>query len=235
MAGFADLPPEIRAIIWEFCLPGPRTVVVKRLRHTRAPVVFHICRESREEAQRHSYELAFSVPYDGGLWMTWHRLDFNGRPVIWFNFLLDRLCLESIVINPDECYKSFRRVRSLGLTFPLKSSWSPFWDIRYLGQAWFLGQTWLNLFPRLEEIAVFRAVARGLENDLESEFFDMEICKNLRAAYWAHPSNEISAGAAILASKIWYRSYDGRFGDLTTLTRGYLGIYVYRRDIENTT
>ncbi|KAI1456209.1 hypothetical protein F4805DRAFT_248235 [Annulohypoxylon moriforme] len=219
MAKFASLPPEIRAMIWGFCLPGPRTVMVKRLRHTRAPVVLHICRESRREARHQSYELAFPVPHDGGRWLTWHRLEFKGQPVIWFNFSLDRLCLESIFVNPDQCSENFRRVRSFGLTFPLGTTWDPFWDENPLDTRWF------DIFPQLEEIAVFRDILGCLKRLVPSDLVDRIICASLGRIY-SLPS----------LRRVWYRSYSekGRFGDLTRPSQCETEISVYHRGIGST-
>ncbi|KAI2632121.1 hypothetical protein GGR54DRAFT_19121 [Hypoxylon sp. NC1633] len=110
MVGLGDLPPEIRACIWSFCLPGPRNVSIRYCSHTPAPVVFHICSESRAEAQNSSsYELAFPASFRT-------KFEMGGRPVVWFDFSKDRLCLERDT-KPISCLDNFRRVRSLGLQY----------------------------------------------------------------------------------------------------------------------
>ncbi|KAI1388953.1 uncharacterized protein F4822DRAFT_263329 [Hypoxylon trugodes] len=108
MTGFNDLPLELRSLIWEYSLPGPRNVSVDIQRHTRAPVIFHICQESRAEAQRIGhYELAFPVPTTD--------LKVNKGRVIWFNFSHDRLCVDKFLLWLVICPESSQPLRSLGL------------------------------------------------------------------------------------------------------------------------
>lgn len=109
MVGISDLPAELRVLIWGFCLPGPRNVVVGKGRHTPAPAVLHLCSESRAEARKKSHELAFPTAGSDG------RL--NGEPVVWFDFSQDTLCLESRTIEPGSYLENFRRVRSLGFSY----------------------------------------------------------------------------------------------------------------------
>ncbi|OTA81339.1 hypothetical protein M434DRAFT_17407 [Hypoxylon sp. CO27-5] len=119
MFRFTCLPAELRIIVWEFCLPGPRNVTVMKGKHTPAPVILHVCFESRAEAQRKSYELAFPVaikPARRGFIMG-PDIQFESTPVIWFNYKLDRLCLDSSWVDFQSCPGSFRRLRSLGLSY----------------------------------------------------------------------------------------------------------------------
>ncbi|KAI1382554.1 uncharacterized protein F4822DRAFT_441810 [Hypoxylon trugodes] len=116
MPGFTDLPPELRVLIWKCCLPGPRNVSVGIQRHTRAPVILQICRESRAEAQRiRPLELAFPVP------------DTKGKvhsKRVWFNFSEDRLCVDNFLLWLVICPEISRPLRSLGLKFiPPLFSW----------------------------------------------------------------------------------------------------------------
>ncbi|KAI1136764.1 hypothetical protein F5Y05DRAFT_420063 [Hypoxylon sp. FL0543] len=148
MPGFTDLPPELRVVIWELCLPGPRNVTVLE-RHTPAPVVLHVCRESRDLAQQ-SYELAFSVVSK----LSWGAygpiIDFERRPVVWFNFKEDRLCLDSTNIKYGPYLKSFKRLRSLGLRcWPGGSPWNLLLTVcDKLGR-------WENVLEGLTEIVFF--------------------------------------------------------------------------------
>lgn len=54
---FAALPPELRAMIWELCLPS-RVIRLSRLsltttRTKKPPLIAHVCRESRALALAH--------------------------------------------------------------------------------------------------------------------------------------------------------------------------------------
>ncbi|KAI8958152.1 hypothetical protein F5Y11DRAFT_51794 [Daldinia sp. FL1419] len=84
---FADLPAELREIIWEYALPETRvfsTLVYasKGLKmqllgrsHLRMPLA-HVCFESRQLVQKAGYVLAFrdeDEPDDPGVWFHPHR------------------------------------------------------------------------------------------------------------------------------------------------------------------
>ncbi|KAI0901023.1 hypothetical protein F4806DRAFT_178551 [Annulohypoxylon nitens] len=220
MAVFADLPPEIRTMVWQFCLPGPRTVIIEKYRHTRAPVVLHICRESRLEARRHSYELAFPASKNHSKWGDRFLVVMKGLPVIWFNFSLDRLCLDHLyILSCDpECRRNFHRVRSVGLPFLVSkydqlSSAVPV-SCRYY---WSVG------FPQAEEFAIFKF----LPEDYQDTFrIDRDVCGILDAySQGLHSSLFISGGR-------WSRCYEeeGRFGDLTKPAYGNCRILLYHRN-----
>ncbi|OBT69552.1 hypothetical protein VE03_01110 [Pseudogymnoascus sp. 23342-1-I1] len=73
---FPQLPTELRLMVWEFCLPGPRVVDIRMCRKSIPtstgelldvsrfissvdhPVMLHVCSESRRLARQH-YRLAF--------------------------------------------------------------------------------------------------------------------------------------------------------------------------------
>ncbi|KAI0098324.1 hypothetical protein F4776DRAFT_529468 [Hypoxylon sp. NC0597] len=115
---FTDLPPLLRIIVWKFCLPGPRNVTVMKGNRTPAPVIMHICRESRAIAQMYSYELAFPVANFNTEWLPREPdIVFESTPVIWFNFELDRLCLDSSWVDFQSCVENFRRLQSLGISY----------------------------------------------------------------------------------------------------------------------
>ncbi|KAI1093344.1 hypothetical protein F5B19DRAFT_131455 [Rostrohypoxylon terebratum] len=211
MAIFSDLPPEIRVMIWQFCLPGPRTVMVKVGKHTRAPVVLHICRESRSEAQKHSYELAFPV---ASFSTERNTLAMNGRPLIWFNFSLDRLCFQDKFFSFPPWCPNLKRVKSIGLMFVQFAYAYPLIYYRLLSRS-----------PQLEEVAVYKTSAE--ESARNAVTWNEAICQSL---------NTISQLSCFQPSigKVWSRSYEeeGRFGDLTRLPGGNCVILLYHRDRE---
>lgn len=80
---FADLPPELRAMIWRYALPGPRefealtyvsgsdlgTQLLSRA-HLQLPLA-HVCFEARRAVRDAGYILAFgdpNEPDDPGVW-----------------------------------------------------------------------------------------------------------------------------------------------------------------------
>ncbi|KUI67923.1 hypothetical protein VM1G_03353 [Cytospora mali] len=99
---FGDLPLELRLKIWEHllqpriviaacfdeeCVPEKRAQLARRAKCPPAPVLLHICHETRQLALKH-YELAFS----------WRVPKMLARPraseaKVWFNFRLDTLFL----------------------------------------------------------------------------------------------------------------------------------------------
>ncbi|KAI0832949.1 hypothetical protein F5Y06DRAFT_307407 [Hypoxylon sp. FL0890] len=197
MSGFADLPPEVRELIWEYCLPGPRNVTVLR-RHTPAPVVLHICRESRVEAQRW-YELAFPIAllrpksqYAEPV------VQFEDRRVIWFNFKEDRLCLDSSRFKPRHCKRSFQRLRSLGLRCcPGGKPWNLLRSVAGRLRKWETTQ-----LPWLKEIVFFGPAVHHVslrnwyasERAAEVSEYQWDACERLRRRMTSMPSMRHSSG-----------------------------------------
>ncbi|KAI4860346.1 hypothetical protein F4820DRAFT_461790 [Hypoxylon rubiginosum] len=79
---FADLPPEVREMIWRYALPGSRVfnalvyasaglrMQLLERASLRLPLA-HVCFESREAVRRAGYRLAFrdeDEPGDPGVW-----------------------------------------------------------------------------------------------------------------------------------------------------------------------
>ncbi|TEY34091.1 hypothetical protein BOTCAL_0650g00030 [Botryotinia calthae] len=69
---FPDLPPELRAMIWELCIPGPQIIRVtdNAMRHNRShsrqnPAVLHVNSESRAEALKQLTRLFGGVNCNG--------------------------------------------------------------------------------------------------------------------------------------------------------------------------
>ncbi|KAF7913504.1 uncharacterized protein EAE98_011529 [Botrytis deweyae] len=90
---FSMLPPELRAIIWEFALPKPRSHIVKSNQMTtkkkKIPVLFQINHESREFVLKHM-QLLFEGTNLAGC------EDFH---FIYFNPKIDTLCLYDMDVN----------------------------------------------------------------------------------------------------------------------------------------
>ncbi|KAF7909267.1 hypothetical protein EAE99_011482 [Botrytis elliptica] len=110
---FSMLPPELRAIIWEFALPKPRSHIVKSNQMTtkkkKIPVLFQINRESREFVLKHM-QLLFEGTNLAGC------EDFN---FIYFNPKIDTLCLYDMEDN----FKFFMGPRNFFLRGVRPDNW----------------------------------------------------------------------------------------------------------------
>ncbi|ELR07779.1 hypothetical protein VC83_01113 [Pseudogymnoascus destructans] len=114
---FPNLPSEIRLMVWNFCLPGPRVLDVKMRRiFFRAstgkvtnsprfmssldhPVILHICSESRSVALKH-YTLAFPNTM---------RLKTKTSPAqIYIDFSIDMVWFDNLHYFPTQWFHSAR-------------------------------------------------------------------------------------------------------------------------------
>ena len=110
MTSLFSLPPELRAQIWNNCLPGPRHILIShKLKYLQPPVLLHICHESRSEAQRHY------VKAPAALYGT------DGELSQWIDFKQDIICIGSegvFVQRPGhEPTTTFRHVQRLAFEF----------------------------------------------------------------------------------------------------------------------
>ncbi|TGO77162.1 hypothetical protein BELL_0120g00150 [Botrytis elliptica] len=110
---FSMLPPELRAIIWGFALPKPRSHIVKSNQMTtkkkKIPVLFQINRESREFVLKHM-QLLFEGTNLAGC------EDFH---FIYFNPKIDTLCLYDMEDN----FKFFMGPRNFFLRGVRPDNW----------------------------------------------------------------------------------------------------------------
>lgn len=83
------LPAELRAQIWQYCLPSPRHIILSARNVPRGtPVIFHVCHDSRAEAARH-YVLAPDV-----LEVT---QQIDSRASVWIDFTEDTICVDGFL------------------------------------------------------------------------------------------------------------------------------------------
>ncbi|OBT80025.1 hypothetical protein VF21_01189 [Pseudogymnoascus sp. 05NY08] len=122
---FPKLPTEIRLMVWDFCLPGPRVVDVRmRRRFVRVstrkvfnfprfissldhPVILHICSESRSLALKH-YELSFPN--------TMKTKTVISPARIYIDFSIDTVWFDNLHYFPTEWYYGARPSPNTDLT-----------------------------------------------------------------------------------------------------------------------
>lgn len=119
METLSSLPAEIRALVWQYCLPEPRHVVIStRRRHYDTPVVFHISHESRSEARRHYTRTPAILEIEAD---EYDRSDRPTRNQFWVDFSNDTICVEgdwsSGMFGQVKPSSTLARVQSLAFEF----------------------------------------------------------------------------------------------------------------------
>lgn len=131
MDGLFSLPTELRALIWQYCLPDRRHIVLSaRPKRFAAPNVFHICHESRTQAQRH-YQL---TPAALGVRRRDTTTDYDDlrRHQIWVDFSRDTICVEgdwNLRPPRDKLSTTLWRAQSLAFEFCAPQNFMQLLDI----------------------------------------------------------------------------------------------------------
>lgn len=147
--GLFRLPAELRAEIWQLCLPAPRHIVIpqRSRRRVQTPTVFHICHESRSEAQRH-FNLVAPTP----------EADWKGDEKIWIDFSRDTVCIEGEWILLFRSSALARNIQRLAFEFRAPQNFMQLLEI--LAPV----HDSMGSFPSLREIVLYSLPKKWFED-----------------------------------------------------------------------
>lgn len=164
MEGLFRLPAELRAQIWQYCLPEPRHILIPHNRKHRGafdiPVALHICHESRAEAQRH-YTLTPStleLPENEGT----DRLDLLENDLTWVDFSKDAICLEGLwnpwTPKPVVPSQTLSRAQRLAFEFSAPQNFMQLMDILTPVNKY------IDSLPELREVVLYSMPKKWFED-----------------------------------------------------------------------